>query len=627
MRGRISTLTAVLAFAGFGGADSAAAAIGDSKVGDLTYVECIAGDTAAAPCSFLPKATSGGLGSGLSGGYATAISPDGEDLYVGALIDAAVARFSIGAGGALSWGECVSGDTNLGPGSPNSEACALTPTATAGSTKSGMRNIRSIVISEDGKSLYAASPADDSIAGFTRDTSTGELTYLGCLTTEAETTGCTLIPSAANVMDGIDGLAIAPLGEHVYAGSAGGATVLRFARNTSTGILLPDGCVTGDATLPVCTKISGATAVSGGEGSGLKYTYDVEVDPSGEAVYVAAAVDDAVTVLTRDPSDGSLEFDSCYSGRLALAPHCASFQQVSADGADSGFNEVRRLALGPGALYAISLTDTAVLSFSRSAEGAEIEYKGCITGETETGPSGSGACATTTPTTGAGGAGSGLDGPQGLIASADGRSVYVAADSDSAAARLDVTTSGTLTFGGCITGELNSAGPGGSNACTAVPGATASGSDSGFGTVRDPALSLDGASLYMPTFTDDSVLRFSRDLTEPPPVVPPAENSAGGSPGGGDKTPPDTRLGKKPKARVRSAKKRISVKFTFASTEAGSSFECRLGKRAFKPCRSPAKYKLKLGKRRFEVRAIDAAGNTDPTPAVRVVRVIPKKKG
>ncbi len=59
-----------------------------------------------------------------------------------------------------------------------------------------------------------------------------------------------------------------------------------------------------------------------------------------------------------------------------------------------------------------------------------------------------------------------------------------------------------------------------------------------------------------------------------------------------------------------------TVKFKFTSDEAGATFECKVDKKPFKPCSSPKKVKrLDEGKHRFKVRAIDAAGNVDPTVA------------
>jgi len=75
---------------------------------------------------------------------------------------------------------------------------------------------------------------------------------------------------------------------------------------------------------------------------------------------------------------------------------------------------------------------------------------------------------------------------------------------------------------------------------------------------------------------------------------------------------PNTKITKGPKKKT----SKHTARLVFRSTEPGSSFACSLDGRAFKPCRSPKKYSnLKSGKRSFEVRAIDAAGNLDPTPA------------
>ena len=100
----------------------------------------------------------------------------------------------------------------------------------------------------------------------------------------------------------------------------------------------------------------------------------------------------------------------------------------------------------------------------------------------------------------------------------------------------------------------------------------------------------------------------------------PKGNGKGKAKGQGkDRTPPDTRITKGPPKRTH---KRTAV-FKFVSTEAGSTFQCKLDRKPFKGCRSPKKYKrLKPGKHVFKTRAIDAAGNVDPTPAVRRFKVL-----
>jgi glycosidase len=59
-----------------------------------------------------------------------------------------------------------------------------------------------------------------------------------------------------------------------------------------------------------------------------------------------------------------------------------------------------------------------------------------------------------------------------------------------------------------------------------------------------------------------------------------------------------------------------SASFGFSASESGSSFQCKLDSGAFTSCASPQSYTgLSDGSHSFTVRAIDAAGNSDPTPA------------
>jgi hypothetical protein len=86
-----------------------------------------------------------------------------------------------------------------------------------------------------------------------------------------------------------------------------------------------------------------------------------------------------------------------------------------------------------------------------------------------------------------------------------------------------------------------------------------------------------------------------------------------------DDDPPETTITKGVSKRTSKRK----AKFKFIADEHGAKFECKLDKKPFKPCTSPKKVKhLKVGKHRFLVRATDAAGNTDPTPAKAGFKVV-----
>jgi CSLREA domain-containing protein len=111
--------------------------------------------------------------------------------------------------------------------------------------------------------------------------------------------------------------------------------------------------------------------------------------------------------------------------------------------------------------------------------------------------------------------------------------------------------------------------------------------------------------------------------TEAEPKKEEGGNNPGGDDKGGDKGGPpkpalQTTIKRGPKGKTHAT----TAKFKFVSSLSGSSFECKLDKGKFKPCKSPKTYKkLKPGKHVFKVRA-KKGGVTDPTPAVRKFKVL-----
>jgi calcineurin-like phosphoesterase family protein len=81
-----------------------------------------------------------------------------------------------------------------------------------------------------------------------------------------------------------------------------------------------------------------------------------------------------------------------------------------------------------------------------------------------------------------------------------------------------------------------------------------------------------------------------------------------------DGTPPQTTIDSGPAGTTSAS----SATFSFSSSETDSTFQCRLDGGAWAACTSPStRSGLASGTHSFEVRATDAAGNTDPSPAAR----------
>jgi len=134
------------------------------------------------------------------------------------------------------------------------------------------------------------------------------------------------------------------------------------------------------------------------------------------------------------------------------------------------------------------------------------------------------------------------------------------------------------------------------------------------------------ASLLEPTDDrDDSAADFAAVFPSPRPnSVTPTERACG-TPGpqssgpSGGRGAPQTTIVRGPRHRTRDR----TPSFRFAADEPGASFECKLDRKPFRPCRSPfTSRRLAVGRHSFRARARDDSGELDPSPARYAFRVI-----
>jgi Ca2+-binding RTX toxin-like protein len=153
--------------------------------------------------------------------------------------------------------------------------------------------------------------------------------------------------------------------------------------------------------------------------------------------------------------------------------------------------------------------------------------------------------------------------------------------------------------------------------------------------VIDLATVGDPAPLGCERVREGTANEFQVEIEQPlpAPVTPPVTPAAPTPPVAPtkpkpkpDHTPPQTKLLRRPPGVVRVAPRhRAGVVFRFGASER-SRFECKLDAKPWRRCRSPLRTHLAIGRHRFHVFAIDAAGNRDRTPALVKVQVLARHR-
>ena len=253
---------------------------------------------------------------GLNGALSVTVSPDGKHLYAAASVDSAVAVFSRSSTtGALTFVEVrkdgVGGVDGLGGAS-------------------------SVTVSPDGSHLYAAGSVDDAVAVFSRDSTTGALTFV-----EVQRDGV----GGVDGLNGAKSVMASPDGSHLYAAGSVDDAVAVFSRDSTTGAL------------------TFVEVHKGGRGAvvGLIGAYSVTVSPDGKHMYAAGSADNTVAVFSRDSTTGALSFVEV---------------QTNGMGGVDGLNGARSVTVSPDGkhLYAAGSADDAVAVFSRDSTTGTLTF-------------------------------------------------------------------------------------------------------------------------------------------------------------------------------------------------------------------------------------------------------------
>ncbi|WP_395375280.1 beta-propeller fold lactonase family protein [Marinicella sp. W31] len=213
----------------------------------------------------------GGTVTGLTEASGLALDQSGAFLYVTGEGANSLAVFSINAiSGMLNYVETeVSGSDGV----------------------SGLFDPVDVVVSPDNTGVYVASPGSDAITVFSRDLSTGELTFV-----ERIRDGFGTIVPESNVIIGVADLAMSPDGAYLYTVANQSDALSIFARDPVTQTL-------------TFQSVIRSGAILGGTVPSLDGLESIVISPNGDFLYAAAGEANTVSRFARNALDGSLIFE------------------------------------------------------------------------------------------------------------------------------------------------------------------------------------------------------------------------------------------------------------------------------------------------------------------------------
>jgi len=346
---------------------------------------------------------------------ALTISPDGGTVYVASEHFDAVAIF----------------DRNRATGAltqrPGEAGCI-----SAGGAKDGCERARAIksptdlTISPDGRNLYVSSLGTPAVAVFDVAPATGRLTQepgaAGCVSRDGAEVGC----GEARSLAGGFQLTLSPDGKSLYvasyeqpplgSGQIGPSSLVIFDRDPVTGSLIqkagPDGCIVSRETGDGCR----VDPVVQGAGS-------VAVSPDGRSAYVASSEPGGIlSIFDRDPVTGSLK-------RKEGAAGCVSRDGTSgACGRSSTLSGLSAVAVSPDGSSVYVASSGSILirdeQAPRNTASLIVFDRDRTTGALRQKPGARG-CIAASPRSKGCGTTKGLGTPGDLVASSDGKNVYV----------------------------------------------------------------------------------------------------------------------------------------------------------------------------------------------------------
>jgi len=336
-----------------------------STITSLLLFCCLSPSFAATTLPLVDTQIEGNNVTGMSGANAVAVNhADGQYIYVSAYASNAIVTFKK---------------------DPTSEKLVFVESLTNAQIGGvGLQKPSAVVVSPDDRHVYVASPGDNAISVFTRNSTNGKLSLVQVQRNNV---------NGITGLNGVNSLSISSDNTRVYATGSVDSTVAVFSRNATTGelsllttqsngaggvlnMLNPVGIlVSKDNFIYVASFTGNAISVfsrnatntanpewtflaeyvdSVGTVKHLQGAYSLALSPDEKQLYVASNLSSAITVFNKS-SNGLLSYASSYVNGTTI----------------KGLAGVRGVAVNPSGneVYAASIDDNSVVVFKRATDG------------------------------------------------------------------------------------------------------------------------------------------------------------------------------------------------------------------------------------------------------------------
>ncbi|RJL46464.1 hypothetical protein D5078_09970 [Pectobacterium carotovorum] len=225
----------------------------------------------------------------------------------------------------------------------------------------GLNTITTLTQSKDGSSVYVAGGSGSaySLVQFSRDTTTGQLSYVGIVATQGVDGVSGLDAAVSEIVLSDDGTSLYAInGVTPTDGLTNKNAVVFFSRDTTSGALTFVGSLVGSDTIP------------------LKSPSGIVLSSDGTSAYLSNLGNHSITVLSRDAKSGALDYVTTINkSTIAADVNSAEIPQN-----DRYLEGLQDIVISPDNrfVYVSSNSQGTVSIFSRDADTGALTYAGTL---------------------------------------------------------------------------------------------------------------------------------------------------------------------------------------------------------------------------------------------------------